>query len=217
MGGADGRVYRWRFDRAVEELPPSQWSRRFERYIGHATSVGAVRYHPLGRIFFSGDWDGSLSAWRDYEAAGESGLYEKDPVGGGFYTRKPDRIVVQRPGGGEGIELLAVDRAGKRIFVGRQDGSFDVWAARGMKHLGTQPAAGGALNDLQVAPDGESLATSSRDGRVRLYRLKVDKAELSIVPVGERLFAGGGKLAFIPDGTLLVGDKSGKVSVVSFQ
>jgi WD40 repeat protein len=217
MGGADGRVYRWRFDRAVEELPPSQWSRRFERYIGHATSVGAVRYHPLGSIFFSGDWDGSLSAWRDYEAAGESGLYEKDPVGGGFYTRKPDRIVVQRPGGGEGIELLAVDRAGKRIFVGRQDGSFDVWAARGMKHLGTQPAAGGALSDLQVAPDGESLATSSRDGRVRLYRLKVDKAELSIVPVGERLFAGGGRLAFIPDGTLLVGDKSGKVSVVSFQ
>jgi WD40 repeat protein len=214
IGAADGKVYRWRFDRGVAELPPTEWSRRFERYVGHSTTIGAVRYHPLGRVFFSGDWDGGLSAWRDYEADGEVGLFERDPLGGEFYTRRTERISVQRPGGGEGIDALGVDRVGQRLVAGRQDGSFDVWGLRGMKHLVTQPLAGGAIYDLQVSPAGDTVATASRDGRVRVFRLTAPPTGPEIKQIAEREHPGARRLAFTSNGTLLLGDKSGKVVVV---
>lgn len=215
VGAADGRVYRWRLDEATADLGSTEWTRRFERYIGHATTVSAVRYHPHGRLFFSGDWDGAVSAWRDYGADGARAKFERDPLGGEFFTRSTERMVVKGSGNRAGVEAIVIDRGARRLIAARQDGSLDLWGVRGLKMIASRPPVGGAVHAIALSEEGEIVATASRDGRVRTYRLGEGSAGgPAFQLLSEVEHPGARHLTFLRDGTLLAAEGSGKVVAV---
>lgn len=212
LGAADGRVYRWRLDGAAAELGSTEWNRRFERYIGHGATVGAVRYHPHGKVFFSGDWDGALSAWRDYQADAGSAPFEQDVLRGEFFTRQPARQTASGGTTSEGIDAILVDRHARRLVTARQDGTLEVWGIRGLKFIGSRPPAGGAVYAMALSEDGGTLAIGSRDGRVRRFRLGDGSVGTPpFEPIGENVAVGAQHLAFLRNGTLLAADRTGKV------
>jgi len=215
VGAADGRIYRWRLDGAADELGSAEWNRRFERYIGHATTVSAVRYHPLGSLFFSGDWDGKVSAWRDYTADGASAEFERDALKAGFFTRATERMAAQGGVSREGIEALAIDREARHLIAAHQDGALELWGVRGLKMLGSRPPGGGAVYAMALSEDGKTVATASRDGRVRTYRVGVDSPGApAFQPLGEAEHPGTRHLVFLRNGTLLAAEGSGRVVAV---
>ena len=134
LGGADGRVYRWKYglERIRDKLTLDEQRKMYERYIGHASVVSVVGYHPHARVFFSGDWQGKLSAWLSYDIDDFSGHYDEDVFGVGFFTDEIRRKVANRSTK-ESIEYMVPDSSGSSILLGTQKGLLELWAVRGFK------------------------------------------------------------------------------------
>jgi WD40 repeat protein len=130
IGGSDGRVYRWRFIAEESATSIDEKDRILERYLGHQTMINVVMALPVGRAFFSADWDGTLLGWLPYTADSFGGKYDKNLQSGGFFgneasviraARKPDR----------GISSLTVSADGSQMVVGSEEGAVEIWNVNG--------------------------------------------------------------------------------------
>jgi WD40 repeat protein len=169
IGGADGRVYRWRFFESHQNRILSKASKDFERYVGHATVVSAVAFHPGGRVFFSGDWNGAFNAWLSFDTDLHGGKYDENLFGRGFFTEQSTRKRAKRDGT-DPIEKIAIDSRGRHIALGLQNGRIEVWEARGLAWQGSYLAHAGAMRALHFNPDGDAIASYGRGDKLSIWK-----------------------------------------------
>lgn len=230
LGGADGSVYRWlltedereQFLHAYRSGPKD-----LQKYAGPATVVSAVLFHPSGRLFFTGDWNGVLTAWLTYESDPFGGKFDENVFGSGIFADKASKRVIA-PEEAQTLTAMRVAHHGEYLFTALQNGKIEWWSIRGMKKLSATQVTNGLLYDLAVNSDGSRVATVSRDGKVRVIKTVLQPIRLQTpkpfaMPEPEYSFAadfeaevpGGRVLSFASDGKLYAGDLQGKVAPVA--
>jgi WD40 repeat protein len=177
VGGGDGRVYRWSWD--VDVHPSEQKAGRFdvERYFAHQTVVSAVHYHPAGRVFFTGDWDGSVIAWKGFENDPFGGAYDRNIFGTGFFTELTASRVVPATVVSQ-IEAIEMNRNGDLLFVAYASGQIDSWRLRGLKKQIRFQHHRGAVEELALSEDGARVASYGRDDRIVITEIETKKNEV---------------------------------------
>ena len=222
IGGADGNVYRWNYLKALGKQTDKEQLRNFERYSGHSTSVGSVAYHPYGRVFFSGDWKGGLSAWLGYDEDPFGGTYDENIFGARFFSEKVNRKRAAR-NDKSSIDFLEISPNGEILALGLQTGVIELWSVRGFTKKGSVTSHAGLLYDLKFDNTGGHLATISRDGLLRVWRVVEEAAtvekpfQYNLEKIFEREFAEGRQLAFLSSDFLWVGDVNGKIHSIQVE
>jgi WD40 repeat protein len=213
LGGADSRVYRWRFRVDPNEVSKSERDKVLERYIGHAGVVGAVRYHPFGRVFFSGDWSGLLVAWLGYDEDPFSGRFDKDIFTGRYFTDKSVRVKGDRVAKDE-ITHILTSGDGEWLLVAGIAGKIELWRVRGFQQEAEVQAHSGVVYDIAFREDGKRAASVSRDGRIRIWEIKSDASPPAFELLSDQSYPDVRKLSFLRGGELLAGDTVGNVQFV---
>lgn len=178
MGGADGRVYRWNYclpNRSVLGRGPE---RGVDRYIGHASVVSAVRYHPFGRFFFSGDWRGSFRAWLNYGADAADWQKDSGLSGHRFFTDRSTTLKIGRSDQ-ERVARIVVTPNGRYVALAMYAGSIELWQVRGMRKVLEFQAHRGVILALAISPEGSAIASAGRDGRLKTWRISSEPGTLS--------------------------------------
>lgn len=170
IGGVDGKLYRWRFIEEQRAKTLSQRERSFERYVGLASVVSVVRYHPLGRVFFSGDWLGTLGAWQAYDADSFGGLYIENLFGNRYFMQKAVRTSVTLADA-SAVDQLEINANGELLLSASQKGKLEIWRVRGMMKLGEVQGHDGAVAALAFSADGKAAASLGRDGKLRRWEI----------------------------------------------
>jgi WD40 repeat protein len=165
IGGADGRVYRWRFATTETAEKIRDKEKILERYIAHQTIVSNVASLPGARAFFSTDWDGSLYGWLSYTSDDQQGEYDKNLFGGRFFgtggtfiraNRLPDR----------GITALAVSQDGEQLALGTDDGFVEVWQVRGFEMIARAQLHTGRITSVSIDSAQARVVSVGRDGKL---------------------------------------------------
>jgi WD40 repeat protein len=165
IAGSDGRVYRWRFVAEEEAASMDEKDRMLERYLGHQTMVNVVTALPVGRAFFSADWDGTLLGWLPYTADNFGGKYDRNLQSGGFFgshasvvraIRKPDR----------GISSLTIAADGSQIIVGSEEGAVEIWNVKGFTLAAQLATHRGRVASVSTNRDGSVVVSVGRDSVV---------------------------------------------------
>lgn len=226
MGGADARVYRWKFAAEAEAESEKEREKALERYIGHSAVVGAVAYHPFGRVFFSADWRGRLNAWLNYDADIFQGEYDKNKVDGRFFSEQANRMRAEREKI-ESVDFLRLRDDGEFLFLASQSGIVELWQIRGFKKRAEVQAHKGLIYNLAVSPTGDVVATCGRDGMVRIWKVSYDldsehplqvtsdDKRYGFTIASEQQVEGARALHFLDATTLLVGTQSGRLQQLS--
>ena len=212
FGVSDGVIYRWHFLRP--DSGPQNPS--LERYSGHASVVSALAAHPGGRVFFSADWDGGLSGWLKFDADLYGGAWDKNIFGEEFFSEKTSRQKAGR--GGPYVDFLISGT--NRIVAGTQSGAIELWGTRGLRNNDSVQAHSGMLYDLALSPDESLVASASRDGKVKVFRIISEDNEnggknLKLKPVQQLPMQGAKAIAFFDSRTLYVGGANGRIAVVT--
>ena len=213
ISSVDGNVYRWRYPPSKSAL---EQKRDFERYEGHAAIPSSVSFHPFGRVFFSGDWQGAVYAWLSYDTDDPfGGKYDENLFGDSFFADKSARIRAARPDA-VGVEQLVSSPKGELLFVGLRTGQIELWQVRGFSLANQVAAHPGLIYSMVVSPDGTRLASSGRDGKVKIWsvssRKQGDKpGAYALVLEKEFPIAAAKKLAFANEDRLFVGCEDGKL------
>lgn len=218
IGGADGRMYRWRF---IDEQSASSMEERekmVERYIGHKTVVSGVAEHSGGRAFFSSDWDGALVGWLSYTSDDHKGAYDKNIFRGRFYTDIPAYVVAARPHD-RGISSLTISKDGERLAVGTEDGFVEIWTIKGFTMAARKQLHQGRITSVALTDDGERVASVGKDSKVRVQELAPDPMHLlspSALPkllteVSEHHIPLAQTSAFVSARRLAVGTRGGEL------
>jgi len=216
IGGADGRVYRWKFALDPEVLDTPDAQKVFERYSGPPTVISAVAYHPFGRIFFSGDWDGGFNTWLAYDADKFSGQYDKNIFGSRLFQQNSVRSKASRSDS-QRIEQILVSDDGEQALLSVHDGTVELWEIRGISRAGAVQAHSGLVHDMAVLPKFEKIATCGRDGSIKIWQLKRLDPTLEkpiaydFHQIGEYLVRFVNKIAFRDKNTLIAGLSNGSV------
>lgn len=214
IGAGDGTVYRWSWEVSVH--PSARMAGRFdlERYFSHANIVSAVRFHPSGRVFFSGDWNGNIVATLGYEQDIHAGRFDRNIFGTGFFT---EATPSQKIGGGDGsrVDHLLIDEEKKFLFAAFDSGVVIGWKLRGLNRIARFSPHRGVIREMALSPSGTRVVTYGRDGRIVVndilseldealgimtYRSEI-KAEWEIARVGT--------MDFLDENTLLVSTNEG--------
>ncbi len=166
IGGADGKVYRWRygFERVADRMREKQ--KVLERYSGPASVISLVKYHPFGRVFFSTDWSGGLFAWLSYDADVFQGEYDQNYLENRFFAQKPESTGSVRALDGTMVTALDVSPSGEWLALGTEKGLVELWMIRGFRKVASFEAHKGIIRDLGFGKDSASIVTAGRDGRV---------------------------------------------------
>lgn len=164
--GSEGSVWRWRFD---ADARATRDGRDLERYFGHGAIVGAVAWHPQGRVFFSADWDGILSAWVPFSSDPHAGRYDQNLVSPEFFSERALRQRSDAAGGR--VVALQVSADGELLFVARSSGDVEVWRVRGFKRLRSIRAHSGEVTLLALSTSGRRLLSAGRDGHVKVWSI----------------------------------------------
>ena len=83
-----------------------------------------------------------------------------------------DAVVLRTAAAGKG---LAVDAAGRRMFVGGADGSIETWSLNDNQRLGVFQRHGSAVSGLAVSADGNRLYSAGSDRTIKVWDLKTAK------------------------------------------
>lgn len=173
IGGADGRVYRWRFTTIETAEKIKDKEKILERYIAHQTIITNVASLPGARAFFSTDWDGSLFGWLSYTSDDQQGEYDKNLFGGRFFgtsgtfiraNRLPDR----------GITALSVSQDGERFALGTDDGFVEVWQVRGFEMIARAKLHTGRITGVSIDSARALVVSVGRDGKVVACHIETD-------------------------------------------
>jgi WD40 repeat protein len=222
IGGGDGMIYRWRFIDIRPDLGFEAREKLLERYIGHNSAIGALVFHPFGRVFFSGDWDGTLNGWLRYDADAFRGQFDENLSPGTFFTAGAPRMQAGRTSGND-IVVIRSSADGQYLITALQNGAIGLWKVRGMRKLAEVQAHKGMVYDLQFAPDNRKLVSVGRDGLVKEWEILQSK-DLS---GGPDLFSlqlrrtgdaqGAQRIAALPGNRVLGGSSSGTVLELTFE
>lgn len=219
IGSADGEVYRWRFEEERTVKTAREAEKLFERYFGHSSVISAVAYHPIGRIFFSGDWSGALNAWLPYDADAFGGQYLENAFGSNMFSDRATRARASRSANAS-IERMVVSPDGEALIVAGQDGSLEWWQVRGFTLAAKIDAHKGLIYDIAFAPSGRTAATLGRDGKVRIWTLTTTvskeeaKTTFTLDKTKELEAPGNRKLIFLDESALVLGDQTGRISLL---
>lgn len=221
VGASDGQVYRLLLDEVERRR---HWT--IERYTGHAGIVSAVAYHSLGRVFFSSDWKGDLSAWLAYDKDVHQGKYDKGILGNRFFQTYPDRKRAGRGEQSERIEVLRVSQNGAYLAAATQAGMLEIWKVRGLRKLTEIQAHPGLILDCAVGESEKEFVTAGRDGFVRFWSLKelrvddegyIESADnliqMKLEEEGEVKLPGVTTLRYLGSGEYLAGTDKGEIKV----
>lgn len=216
IGGADGKVYQWKFRQAEEATTRKDLETSLERYVGHPSSVKVVKYHPYGRLFFSGDWNGFLNAWLPYEEDKIAARPATPLFRGSIFTEKSVRVSGTRVGDDE-ISHLIPSLDGEHLLVGTTNGRVQVWKTRGFRSLGEVATTHGLLYDLVINPKGGSFASCGRDGTTQIWKFE-DAPDGSPKVVFKQLSSvnipGAKKLNYTNNGKLIAAKNDGTLQEV---
>ena len=209
VGGADGKLYRW--DNPLK-INITDFS-KFERYTGHSTVVSAVAFHPAGRVFFSGDWQGRFKAWLSYKEDEFGGEYDENLFGGRFFE---DGTTVKDSGrSGGSIEKIILSPDGNHVVLGLQDSSIEVWKLRSFKKVLDFKASDLRLLDVEFISN-DMFVTLSKDNKVKFWKFEESLDDLGIYVyketlIGEREYDNPRLLYITKDGRILYADESGNL------
>lgn len=222
IAGADGRIYRWRYEADRQATSFKEKDKALERYIAHQTLISRVLPHPAGRAFFSVDWDGTLLGWLPYAADDHGGEYDRNLFGGRFFggvgtflnaARAPDR----------GISSAAVSETGERLALGAEDGSVEVWEVRGFALAARKQSHSGRVLSVALSHDGSRVASIGRDSKLVVSQLEPDRLHrisptalplLSHEVLSQQLGSGTRNLHFISNGNLIFSTKDGRIGEI---
>ncbi len=213
LGASDGRVYRWKFGERPSTGGENEEYKVLERYYGHASVVSSVAPHPFGRIFFSGDWSGTLSAFLLFDRDLFLGEYDPDYFGGRYLSKITPRANAPRPDT-VSIVKIAVGHTGKELYVALQDGRVELWEVRGFEKRAEGAIHKGLIYDMVTNADSTKIASAGRDGRVVVWSF-VPNADPKLAPAAvvdyEVRSPMVSKLVFLEDGKLYAGSAGGQV------
>lgn len=182
VGGADGKLYRWSspLDINIKDFD------NFERYTAHSTVVSAVAFHPAGRVFFSGDWQGKFKAWLSYKEDEFGGAYDENLFGGRFFE---DGSTVKDSGrSGGSIEKIIVSPQGNFIILGFQDSMIELWKLRSFKKVLEFKANDLRLIDVDFVNEDE-FTTLTKDNVIRYWKYSEELDDLGEHVYKEKLLA----------------------------
>ena len=218
LGGTDARVYRWKFHRAVETFKEKE--RVLERYVGHASVISQVRYHPRERVFFSADWSGKVNAWVRYDADAFEGEYLKNATVSRPFTAESLRVRAQFVADGT-IEAMEGSGDGELLAIASDKGQVSLLLVRGFRALAFIQAHRGLIYDMAFRDDGRQIVTVGRDDMLRVWTIEAleiqssDPTEAKITLAKEVPMPGAHHLALNSAGSLIVGFKNGDIRVLS--
>jgi WD40 repeat protein len=72
------------------------------------------------------------------------------------------------------VTSVAFSRDGKLIASGSDDETVKVWDAKTFDELFTLPGHSSSVTNVDFSPDGKRLATSDRNGMVRVYTTEIE-------------------------------------------
>lgn len=222
IGGADGRVYRWRF--LVEPIAQTfrERDQTLERYVAHQTAVSAVQPLYAGRAFFSADWDGMLYAWLAYTADDQGGSFDKNLFGGRFFGNEGSYLAAGRVAD-RGITSMAISADGSRLAVGSDDGFVEIWQVRGFQLIARASAHSGRVIGVSLDETGSRVVSIGRDGKIHAAEVVPDPsfgiaavATLArFAPLLTEEMKSARKVMFISSGNVLITTDAGQVGELS--
>lgn len=222
MGAADARIYRWRFADDPESQDMKERERNLERYVGPASVVTSVKYHPFGRVFFAGDWHGRMYAILAYDADQYGGEYDRNLFGKRFFSdaSPQNRASTQF---NQAVEGIKISSDGEFLALTTQKGGLELWRVRGFKRVARADAHTGLVVAFAMSPDARRLATAGRDGQVKLWEVLEERdseeapATYTIESLGDMKLMGVRALAFLPNQNLAAVTASGDVKELKLQ
>jgi WD40 repeat protein len=221
IGGADGRVYRWRFATTKTAQRIKDKEKILERYIAHQTITSNVASIPTARAFFSTDWDGVLYGWLSYTSDDQGGEYDKNLFGGRFFGDVGTFIRANRPTD-RGITALDVSQDGERLALGTDDGFVEVWQVRGLEMIARAQLHNGRITGISIDSTQERVASVGRDGKIvachidpdPLFTIKPGALAATLTPIlGDEMKALKG-VYFLSSGDVIVTTTSGQLGEV---
>lgn len=221
IGGADGRVYRWRFRLPETAETLREQEKILERYIAHQTIVTQVAPLHTARAFFSADWDGVLYGWLAYTADDQQGSFDKNLFGGRFFGDIGTYLRANRATD-RGITALTVSRDGTRLGLGTEDGAIEIWEVRGFLLSARAPLHSGRVTGIALNNDGTRVASVGRDGKINvsqvvpdpLFGIKVDTLPTHLTQLMSEEMRGASKIYFLSSGNAIVTTLSGKLGEI---
>jgi WD40 repeat protein len=214
----DNKVYRWRFKADNQKIVIlGQPEKELERYIGHSAIVSSLVYHPYGRVFFSGDWSGSLIAWLSYDADPYNGRYDRNLFTGRFYADETAKEV-RAPQVDEAINNLAVNTSGEWLAMTLSDGSLELWQIRGFRKIAEQLAHSGPIQSLSF--EKNTISTLGRDGFLKQWNFKkniisLNKSSYKLLPTRQKQTIGAISHVVDSKNQVWIGDRTGKIYMIT--
>lgn len=168
IAGSDGAVYRWKF---FEKDGLTKDGALFEKYIGPSAAISVVKVSPLGRMFFTGDWDGAINGWLLNDADRQTGEYDKNYFTGQFVADSSIRVKFDRGGIISPAENLVLSGDGAKLVAAFRDGTIEYWNIRGPRRLASQTVHSSSITAMAISEDSKLVATAGRDAKVNVIDL----------------------------------------------
>lgn len=218
IGGADGRIYRWKYIEEGQKATISEKERALERYIGHTSVVSALAAHPFGRVFFTGDWRGNFYAWLPLDSDPYSGQYDKSLFAGRAYTDTATSLS-SNTFDKKGISNLTVSPDGNYLLIAGEAGMLELWAIRGFERVAHIQAHAGRIWSSAFSPDGRQIASVARDGMAQVFDIVQNPRyssgssleKLRLTPKSQVILREGRKIFFRDETHLYVFTEQGEL------
>lgn len=221
IGGADSRVYRWRFMAEKTAQTIKEREKILERYIVHQTAITKVASLRAGRAFLSADWDGALYAWLAYTADDQNGSFDKNLFGGRFFGNVGTYLGAAR-NRDRGITSLSVSDDSSRIALGTEDGYVEIWEVRGFEMIARKATHNGRVTGISLNSSGTRVASVGRDGHIEIadiardpsYKIKPGSLAYQCIPVLSDEMKSVSDITFVSSGDAIVTTLNGQLGEI---